>query len=104
MLTAGEPLEGGRHVRVRRVSLLAPVLVLAACSNTPTGIDVQKVETTIRDQAAAAGVTVTADCPDQVSIQAGATFQCTVTLPDGSTQQAQVTQTDAAGNVSVVIE
>lgn len=46
------------------------------------------------------GGPTTVSCPDSVSLQAGATFTCTATAPDGSQATVVVRQVDDQGNVT----
>lgn len=89
------------RVRRRRGSLtllavmLGAALALSACTFTASagGLDTAAVERDIE-----AGVqeqndlTVTVDCPDQVPVQEGDSFECTLTTEDGSTQPVSVLQ------------
>ncbi len=40
------------------------------------------------------------DCPDSQPLQAGATFECTLTTVDGEPLTIRVTQADAQGNIT----
>ncbi len=40
------------------------------------------------------------DCPDSQPLQAGATFECTLTAVDGEPLTIRVTQADAQGNIT----
>jgi hypothetical protein len=41
-------------------------------------------------------------CPDEVTIESGATFTCTATTDDGRSAEIEVTQDDDQGNVTWV--
>jgi hypothetical protein len=86
------------HRTTRTLFLVALLPALAACSKT---IDTASLEENIRSELTAqAGVTPTdVSCPDDVPVEAGATFECTVTAEDGSTATVTVTQTDDEGNL-----
>ena len=50
------------------------------------------------------GVSTTVHCPDSVAIEAGATFVCTATSPDGSTATIVVHQDDDQGNLTFGVQ
>ena len=82
--------------------LLAAMLALAgACTRTKT-LDAQQLNQMIAsDMQAKLGVQgVTVSCPDGQPAEAGGTFNCTATNPDGTTLTIEVTQTDGQGNVT----
>ena len=89
------------------VGAMAAATALSACSVTTggTSLDVKKVETEIasgiQDQT---DMTVTVSCPDEVPIQAGATFGCTVTDASGGNGTVIATQKDDEGNYTWELE
>jgi hypothetical protein len=84
-----------RLVRVAAVAALA--LVMAGCTRT---LDKQSLEAQLATDLQSNGSTYTVACPDGVKAQAGGTFQCTATGPDGTSLALTVTQTDDQGNVT----
>jgi hypothetical protein len=75
-------------------------VLLGACSMTVTlNADQleQAVATGISQQT---GLTMTVTCPDDRPMQQGDVFTCTATAADGTSRTVEVTQTDAAGNVT----
>ena len=84
-----------RLVRVAAVTALA--LLTAGCTRT---LDKQSLESQLATDLQSNGSTYTVTCPDGVKAQAGGTFQCTATGPDGAALAITVTQTDDQGNVT----
>jgi hypothetical protein len=90
---------------VRRGTLLVLVAMLAvagACTRTRT-LDESELNQQIATdmqakKLAVEGVAVS--CPDDVPAEAGRTFDCTATNPDGTTLRIEVTQTDDQGRVT----
>lgn len=82
----------------RAAALLAIGLLAAACSRT---LDMDQVESDLKTQAeqefGTTGLTVT--CPDDVQVEAGATFTCEASDASGATMVLTVTQKDDQGNV-----
>lgn len=82
----------------RAAALIAIGLLAAACSRT---LDMDQVEIDLKAQAekefGTSGLTVT--CPDDVKVEAGATFTCEASDPSGATMVLTVTQKDDQGNV-----
>jgi len=89
---------------VRKGTLLLVVAMLgvgAGCTRTRTldgqGLN-EKLAADLSQKLNEQGITVS--CPDDVPAQAGGTFECTATTPDGKQITLQVTQTDDQGNVT----
>ncbi len=85
--------------RVARLTAAATVvgLLVAACSITvgsTSGIDKSALEKQIREQD---GGGATVDCPSGISAEAGKTFICTGTYPDGAVYEFGIRLTDADG-------
>ena len=82
----------------RFVILAVIVLVAAGC----TKLDTDGLEGTLKKQVAAEiGSPVTSvDCPSDVEVETGGTFECTATEGSGTTFTVRVTQTDDEGNVT----
>jgi hypothetical protein len=86
-----------------RTRTVVAVCVLAAfggaCTKT---LDTPKLEDDVKAEIAGklgeTGLTV--DCPDDVEVQAGATFECTATGQSGTTATIEVTQTDDQGHLT----
>jgi Domain of unknown function (DUF4333) len=85
---------------LRRLALLAlavPAFAAAGCGETV--IDSAKTEEQLESELKKQqGVGVkSADCPSDVEVKAGNTFDCTITLADGETQKAtlQIRNDDA---------
>ncbi|MGH2724858.1 MAG: DUF4333 domain-containing protein [Actinomycetota bacterium] len=102
-------MPSARRPRLRTAPSRGGILVLAALLGTGacqfsfggSKLDTDKIEAEvtrgIEDQTGVAVQSV--DCPDDVELEAGNTFTCTVTAEDGSTGQVDVTQQDDEGNV-----
>jgi hypothetical protein len=88
----------------RGAMLLLLVVLLGACqvSVSDNKLDADKLELEVgRGIEEQTGIQVeSVDCPDDVQIQAGDTFTCTVRAEDGSTAPVDVTQQDDEGNVT----
>jgi type III secretory pathway lipoprotein EscJ len=86
-----------RSARVALVIVLA--IAAAACSKT---LKIDELETELANQMNSQLQTtgITVDCPNDVKAEAGATFPCTASLPNGDTVAIEVTQKDDNGNVS----
>jgi hypothetical protein len=94
----------GWRERVRRGTLLVLVAMLAvaiACTRTRT-LDAGELNQRIAtDMESTLGIQdASVSCPDDVPAEAGRTFDCTATNPDGTTLTIEVTQTDDQGRVS----
>jgi archaellum component FlaG (FlaF/FlaG flagellin family) len=92
---------------VRRGTLFVLVAIVAvavagACTRTRT-LDASELNQRIATDMQAkklADEGVVVSCPDDVPAEAGRTFDCTGTNPDGTTLTIQVTQTDDQGHVT----
>ncbi len=82
---------------------MAVLATLAAAGCGQSKIDVDKaskfIDTAVRTKVGARVRSVV--CPTKVKVQAKATFRCVVTGRDGSKGNAQVTQRDDKGNMTV---
>jgi len=78
----------GRHAAV--LALVAGGLFVAGCGETV--IDDVKTEDAIEQNVESSlGLKVSSvDCPADVEVKAGATFECTVTMKDGEEQTASL--------------
>ncbi len=100
----------GTSLRALYVTLVIVSLGLGACSFSfsmgDKDLDTAKLETELKTQIAAqTDVPIgSADCPDDVAIEQGNTFNCTVTTADGTPLTVIVTQDDDEGNVSWELE
>ena len=77
------------------------MLVVTGCSFSAGGtLDIDRLEseiaTGIEQQT---GASVTVECPDEVKIEQGNTFDCAVTDEEGTSATVRVTQKDDEGNV-----
>ncbi|MDH4112868.1 MAG: DUF4333 domain-containing protein [Actinomycetota bacterium] len=85
-----------RSLRLAGIAVLA--IAVAACTKT---LDTDGLEgmlkTDIADQVQA--VITAVDCPADVEVETGATFECTAEEESGTTFTIQVTQSDDQGNV-----
>lgn len=89
-------------MRARLVAVtLAVTLLGTACSST---LDTDGLEDQIRSLMEERGGPAVTEvtCPDEIEVEAGATFECTAT-GDGVEWVVQVTQTDDQGNVEIEI-
>jgi hypothetical protein len=86
-----------RTARLFAVATLA--LAAAACTKS---LDTGGLETKLQDQIEVqTGSTITTvDCPDDIKVESGGTFDCTATDDSGATFTIEVVQTDDKGNVS----
>ena len=88
-------------MRSRALGLAAAaVLVIAASACTKT-LDTEGLEGDLQSQVGdELGATITAvDCPDDVEVETGGTFDCTASEESGATFTIQVTQADDQGRV-----
>ena len=88
-----------------RYRLLAPLLAVGAISLAGCGekkLDTAKLEGRIKDGIEKqAGVKMRGvDCPDDVKVKKGDTFNCRATTTSGQTAMVKVTQQDDEGNVN----
>lgn len=85
-----------RSTRVAVVAMLA--VAAAACTKT---LDTDGLETQLQtDIERQTDSTITAvDCPEDVDVAAGETFECTAEEESGATFTIEVTQRDDQGNV-----
>lgn len=85
-------------MRTAITAALLAVVALACSATLDTDSLAQQILTGIEDQA---GVDITSvECPDDVPVEAGATFECSVTAADGTSGTVTVTQSDDQGNVT----
>jgi hypothetical protein len=95
--------ESARHLAV--VGALAASIAFAACG-TET-LDNADLESQLTEQLSAdAGVDpaqVSVSCPEDVEIEQGGEFECTLTAPNGDEVRVEVTMTDDEGNVDAVV-
>ena len=85
-----------RTARLAAVAML--VLAAAACTKS---LDSDGLEATLQEQLTRkTASTITAvDCPDEIKVETGGTFECTVTEESGTTFTLILTQTDDQGHV-----
>lgn len=88
-----------------RYRLLVPLLAAGALAAAGCGdkkLDTGKLEGKIRDGIQKqAGVKIKAvDCPEDVKVKKGDTFNCKATTTSGQTANVKVTQQDDEGNVN----
>jgi hypothetical protein len=97
----GEDVVAERRAWVRRGLVAGALAVVAAACGAGT-IDADSLEEQISQGVEEqTGITVSTDCPDSIPLEAGGTFDCTVTAEeDGETITARVVQDDADGNVT----
>lgn len=88
---------------VRLFAVAALVVAAGACSKT---LDSEGLETTLKEQLTReTASTITAvDCPDEIKVETGGTFECTVTEESGTTFTLSLTQTDDNGAVNYEIK
>jgi hypothetical protein len=89
-------------MRPRLISVAAAAaLAVTAVACTPD-LDTEGLEPMLKEQVQReTGTTVTSiDCPDNVKVEAGGTFECTATETSGATFTIKVVQTDDAGHVT----
>ena len=85
------------------VAALALPLAFAACGDKK--LDSADLESKLKDQLGAdAGVQPKAvECPDDVTIEKGKKFDCTLTAPNDEKVRVEVTLTDDEGGFSAVV-
>jgi Domain of unknown function (DUF4333) len=88
-----------------RHRLLVPLLAAGALAVAGCGdkkLDTDKLEGKIKDGIERqAGVKIrSVDCPDDVKVKKGNTFNCKATTTSGQTANVKVTQRDDEGNVN----
>jgi uncharacterized protein DUF4333 len=88
-------------MRTRTLVVAGLLLLGAACGRT---LDTQGLEDQIADLLAQRGgpAVESIDCPEDVKVEQGATFECTATGQD-ATWTIEVTQTDDQGHVDMRI-
>jgi Domain of unknown function (DUF4333) len=86
-----------RTARLLAVAMLA--VAVAACTKS---LDTDGLESKLKTQIEAqTDSTITGvECPDDIKVESGATFECTATEESGATFTIEVVQTDDAGNVT----
>jgi Domain of unknown function (DUF4333) len=87
--------------RGRAIALVGVLALAGACTRTKT-LDGQQLDAKIAsDMQSNLGIQgASVSCPDDVSVEAGGTFDCTATSPDGGTMTLEVTQSDDQGHVT----
>ena len=92
------------HVRqLAPLVALALPLLAAGCGMSigDKTLDTGKLEQTIREGAGDGTIEVTSvDCPDDVEVASGTTFECRLLASDGTSAKVVVRQTDDDGNVT----
>lgn len=89
-----------------RHRLVLPVLALGALAFAGCGdkkLDTDKLEGKIKDgiEKQVSGVKIkSVDCPSDVKVKKGDTFNCKATTQSGQTANVKVTQQDDKGNVN----
>ena len=95
--------KSARHLAVG--AALTASLALAACG-TET-LDNANLESQLAEQLSSdAGVDaaqVSVSCPEDVEVEQGGEFECTLTAPNGDEVRVDVTMTDDEGNVDAVV-
>lgn len=90
-------------MRSRFIVLAAGVAALTVIGCGEQQIDVEKsaklIQSAVEEQVGADVKSIS--CPDEVKVQAKATFTCVVNGKDGTRGTATVTQTDGKGTISV---
>ena len=86
-------------MRARR-ALVVPLIavVFVGCSDVLDEATLEE-ELTQQVRPTLAEPAMTVDCPSDVEVEAGATFTCTATAPDGAVTIVEVTQQSDAGDV-----
>jgi hypothetical protein len=106
--TSAPKRRGGTGVAVATVIVLLGVAAVAAVFLVSAVSSQSRLDTAVVEQQIAvslsqvSGRTTTVVCPDEVTIESGATFTCTATTDDGRSAEIEVTQDDDQGNVTWV--
>jgi hypothetical protein len=87
---------------IRRCALALPLLLLAGCAEK---IDTADLEAKLQEQLGqSAGVEPrSVDCPDDIEIEKGRKFDCTLTAPNGDEVRVEVTLTNEEGGFEAVV-
>jgi hypothetical protein len=87
---------------IRRCALALPLVLLAGCSET---VDTADLEAKLKDQLGqSAGVEPrSVECPEDIEIEKGKTFDCTLTAPNGDEVRVEVTFTNDEGGIEAVV-
>ena len=90
----------------RTTRLLAVATLAAAAAACTKSLDSDGLETMLQEQLTReTASTITAvDCPDEIKVETGGTFECTVTEESGTTFTLSLTQTDDQGHVNYKIK
>jgi Domain of unknown function (DUF4333) len=92
-------------LRSNLTRVAAAALLLAAASCSKQVLDTGHLQSTLKQQLEAqlGARNITVTCPNNVKVQAGATFKCDVSVPSSGTLTVDVTQTDDKGDVNYQI-
>jgi hypothetical protein len=74
-------------------------LLLAGCGDQE--IDAGKAEDFVRDTSRAPDLIHEVSCPDDVKVEEGETFECTIKVADGSEEVVTMRQTDDDGHIEL---
>jgi hypothetical protein len=91
-----------RRVFLRCCLMALPLLALAGCAEK---IDTADLESKLKDQLGqSAGVEPRdVECPDDIEIEKGKKFDCTLTAPNGDEVRVEVTLTNDEGGFEAVV-
>jgi hypothetical protein len=78
---------------------IAAVFALAACGEEVLDVDKGESEVAPELERQTGTRSVSVDCPEEVEIEDGGTFECGVSTEGGVEAKVEVTQTDDEGNV-----
>lgn len=81
-------------------------VALGACGGTET-IDAEDLERQLAEQlsedAGVNPINVSVECPDEIEVEEGRQFECTLIAPDGDHVRVDVTLTDDEGGFDAVV-
>ena len=79
-------------------------LVSAACGTATLDAASTEVQILAQLRSADGPAIASVECPDDVGVRPGATFDCTAAEPDGTTWTIEVTQLDDEGTLDYRVE
>jgi hypothetical protein len=86
----------------RAPAALLPLLLLTGCAQR---IDSSDLESKLKDQLSqsAGAEAKSVDCPDDIEIEKGKKFDCTLTAPNGDKVRVEVTLTNEDGGFRALV-
>ena len=100
-----DPTWGPFLWRSQLIRIAAIGLLMGAVSCSTTLLDTGNLQATLRQQLEAqlGARNITVTCPNEIKVQTGGRFKCSVVVPSSGTLTIDVTQTDDKGDVNYQI-